>query len=150
MNLWAMLISGTLGTLGFTLIFRTNPRLIPAATLGGFLSTGLYILFDSLGANLFISNFIAMACAGFAAEILARILHAPAAVFLLPAAIPLVPGGSLYYTMSNLIFGNTEAFMSSGASTIMTGLGIAAGMITSSMIFAIISKSIALYKKEKQ
>jgi uncharacterized membrane protein YjjB (DUF3815 family) len=129
-----MLIAAGLGTLGFNLIFKVNPKHIPAATFGGVLSCGIYIFFDSVGANLFVSNFIAMLVAATVCEIFARIFKAPTAIFLLPCAIPLVPGGSLYYTMSNLIFENYEAVSIYGKSTLMTGLGIAAGMITASVI----------------
>ena len=47
--------------------------------------------------------------------------------------IPLVPGGSLYYTMSNLIARNAEQAAVYGANTLRVALGIAAGMILASV-----------------
>ena len=105
-----LLIAAGLGTLGFSLIFKVNPKHIPVATFGGILSCGIYLFFDLCGANLFVSNFIAMLVAAIICEIFARMFKAPAAIFLLPCAIPLVPGGSLYYTMSNLIFENYDDY----------------------------------------
>ena len=134
MKIIIMLISAGLGTLGFNFIFKVNPKHIPVATFGGVLSCGIYLFFDLCGTNLFVSNFIAMLVAGIACEIFARMFKAPTAIFLLPCAIPLVPGGSLYYTMSNLIFENYEAVSTYGKATLMTGLGIAAGMITASVV----------------
>ncbi len=144
-----MLISATLGTLGFTLIYKTNPKHIPFATLGGILSCGVYLFFNATGLNVFVSNFIAMSVSAMVCEIFARILKAPAVIFLLPSVIPLVPGGSLYYTMSNLIFGNYEAVVFYGKTTLLTGLGIAAGMITASVIMAIISHYFLRDRKNK-
>ena len=143
MKILVMIISAVIGTLGFNLMFKVNPKHIPAATAGGLLSCGVYIFFNITGANLFVSNFIAMLIAAIVCEIFARIFKAPTAIFLLPSTIPLVPGGSLYYTMSNIIFENYEVASVYGKSTLMTGLGIAAGMITSSVICGTISHLIS-------
>ena len=149
MRIITMLIAGGLGTLGFNLMFKVNLRHIPVATLGGIISTGIYVFFDALGANVFVSNFIAMLIAAMISEIFARIFRAPAAVFLLPCTIPLVPGGSLYYTMSNLMFENYDAMLNYGKSTLLTGLGIAAGMITASVIWNTLSHVVLKKSKEK-
>ena len=148
MRIVIMLISAGLGTLGFNLIFKVNPKHIPVATLGGILSCGIYLFFDTVGVNLFVSNFIAMLVAGIACEIFAKVFKAPAAVFLLPCAIPLVPGGSLYYTMSSLIFDNVAIGLEHGKATLLTGLGIAAGMIAASVIWTSLSHFISSKRKK--
>jgi uncharacterized membrane protein YjjB (DUF3815 family) len=134
-----MLIAGGLGTLGFSLMFRVNPKHMPIATLGGVISCAIYIAFDLLGANLFVSNFAAMLVSGVLCEIFARIFRAPAAIFLLPCVIPLVPGGSLYYTMSYLMSENYETMLTYGKSTLLTALGIAAGMISASVVWTMVT-----------
>ena len=139
MNVISMLISAGIGTFGFTLIFKVNPKHIPIASLGGVISCAIYVAFDMLGANLFVSNFMAILITAMLCEVFARIFRAPAVIFLLPCVIPLVPGGSLYYTMSYLISENYEAMAIYGKSTLLTALGIAAGMITSSAIWAMVA-----------
>ena len=143
-----MLIAAGLGTLGFALIFKVSIKHLPSATLIGVISCAIYIAFDLMGANLFVSNFMAVLISGILCEIFARIFRAPAAIFLLPCVIPLVPGGSLYYTMSYLISENYEAMAAYGKSTLLTALGIAAGMISASMIWKMITYFAG--KKQKQ
>ena len=144
-----MLISGGIfGTLGFSLLFRVNPKHIPISTLGGIISCGIYIAFDLLGANPFVSNFIAMLVSALLCEIFARVFRAPTAIFLLPCTIPLVPGRGLYYTMSSLISENYVAMVTYGKATLLTGLGIAAGMIVASAVWAMVMHFMA--KKQSQ
>ena len=144
-----MLISGGIfGTLGFSLLFRVNPKHIPISTLGGIISCGIDIAFDLLGANPFVSNFIAMLVSALLCEIFARVFRAPTAIFLLPCTIPLVPGRGLYYTMSSLISENYVAMVTYGKATLLTGLGIAAGMIVASAVWAMVMHFMA--KKQSQ
>ena len=144
MNSIIMLISGGIfGTLGFSLLFRVNPKHIPISTLGGIISCAIYIAFDLMGANAFVSNFIAMLISAILCEIFARIFRAPAAIFLLPCVVPLVPGRGLYYTMSSLISENYDAMVTYGKATLLTGLGIAAGMIVASAVWAMVMHFLA-------
>ena len=78
-----------------------------------------------------------MAAAAFAtiyAETMARIKKAPATVFYIPTVVPLIPGGSLFYTMSYAVLSEWNMVQSYGASTLYCALGIAAGM---SMVLSI-------------
>ena len=145
-----ILIAGVLGTLGFSLLFKVNARHIPTAMLGGFISCGIYLMLDALGANLFVSNFFAMLIAAIVSEIFARVFRAPAAIFLLPCTIPLVPGRGLYYTMSSLIYENYDAMVLYGKSTLLTALGIAAGMIVASATWSMIMHFAAKRNKAKK
>jgi uncharacterized membrane protein YjjB (DUF3815 family) len=138
MNELVILIAGVLGTLGFSLLFKVNARHIPTAMLGGLISCGIYLMLDALGANLFVSNFFAMLIAAIVSEIFARVFRAPAAIFLLPCVVPLVPGRGLYYTMSTLISENYNAMVAYGKATLLTGLGIASGMIVASAVWAMV------------
>lgn len=150
MKILVMLISAGLGTLGFNLIFKVSPRHIPAATLGGIISCAVYVAFDLMGVNLFVSNFIAMLVAGIVSEIFARGFRAPAAIFLLPSTIPLVPGGGLYYTMTTLMSGRYNECAVYAKSTLLTGLGIAAGMISASVICGTLSHILSERKAKKR
>ena len=146
MKILITLIAGVLGTLGFNLMFKVHPKHLPVATLGGFISCGIYLFLDHTGSNLFVSSFVSMLVAAIVCEIFARIFKAPTAIFVLASAIPLVPGGSLYYTMSNLIFENYEAVSFYGKSTLLIGLGIAAGMISASVLCNMINHLASIQK----
>ena len=149
MNELVILIAGVLGTLGFSLLFKVNLRHIPTAMFGGLLSCGIYLALDVLGANPFVSNFFAMLIAALVSEVFARVFRAPAAIFLLPCTIPLVPGRGLYYTMSSLISENYDSMVLYGKSTLLTALGIAAGMIAASALWSMVTYFEAKSKNAK-
>ena len=96
--------------------------------MGGVISWGVYLVFDAIGAGLFVSSLISAAVAKIYSELLARYLKAPTTVFYIPAVIPLVPGGSLYYTMSYAASREWSNFMSYGWKTLQVALGIAVGI----------------------
>ena len=80
------------------------------------------------GNGVFLPSVVAAAFASIYAEAMARVEKAPATVFYIPALIPLIPGGSLYYTMSYAVLGQWDQVQRYGASTAYCALGIAVGM----------------------
>lgn len=118
-----------IGALGFSLLFNVRKELLPAAAFGGFLDWGVYMMAEwFFGGGVFLPSVVAAAFASLYAEAMARVEKAPATVFYIPALIPLIPGGSLYYTMSYAVLGQWEQVKSYGASTAYCALGIAVGM----------------------
>ena len=128
-NAVVQLITACIGALGFSLLFNVRKELLPAASFGGLLVWGVYIMADwFFTGGVFLPSVCAAACASVYAEAMARIEKAPATVFYIPALIPLVPGGSLYYTMSYAIRGDWEMVSLCGSDTLYCALGIAVGM----------------------
>ncbi|MBQ8589798.1 MAG: threonine/serine exporter family protein [Firmicutes bacterium] len=129
------LITAGIGSLGFSLMFNVRKQLLPEAVLGGILDWGVYLLASEFfGGNVFLSSVAAAAFATIYAETMARIKKAPATVFYIPTVVPLIPGGSLFYTMSYAVLSEWNMVQSYGASTLYCALGIAAGM---SMVLSI-------------
>jgi len=122
------LICAFLGSLGFSLLFGLRWRYVFLSSFGGCLCWGLYLLAAELGAGVFLANLAAAAFSAVYAEILARIMKAPAPLFCIPTLIPLVPGSTLYYTMSSVVQGNMDAAGAFGWETLQAGLAIAAGI----------------------
>ena len=122
------LIFAFLGALGFSLIYNVNNKHLFFSAVGGVMSWGVYLVFDAIGAGIFISSVISAAVTKIYSELLARCLKAPTTVFYIPAVIPLVPGGSLYYTMSYAASRDWSNFMSYGWKTLQVALGIAVGI----------------------
>ncbi len=130
-----VLLTSAVGTMGFALIFSTNLRHIPFAVLGGVVSCLVYLVcYEKLGANLFIANMCGALAGAWYAYGCARFRRAPRNIFTLACMIPLVPGGSLYYTMSNLISQNMQQAGAYAESTLLVALGIAAGMVLASVM----------------
>ena len=146
---WIMLLSAPVGSLGFSLLFRIRPRYLPFGALGGLLSCGVYLLATHFGYGPLPANFAASLCMALYSEILARLLRAPSSIFLVPCSIPLVPGGGLLYTMSNLLSRNFPAFLEYGKNTLLTGLGIAGGIVTVSILFAVGTGQIAKWQQKR-
>jgi uncharacterized membrane protein YjjB (DUF3815 family) len=127
-------IAAGAGSTGFAFFFNAKKSQILCAAISGLLVSGLYLLLTSQYESILLDN---MVCAMFVtayAEIFARIMKAPSSVFLLPAIIPLVPGGYLYYAMYGLVTGaESEAWQNANA-TMLTGLGIAMGILVVSVV----------------
>lgn len=132
------LIKGTsilIGTAAFSLIFRIRLRLIPFAALGGLIAWFVWAFTkDAFAFGEFTANLLAALAATGYAEVMARILKTPSTIFLTPAILPLVPGGSIYSTMVALVDGDRAGFAEYGTLTLQVAVGIAAGIIGASII----------------
>ena len=63
------------------------------------------------------------------AEIMARIIKTPTTTFIITSLIPLIPGGSLYYTMTTAFSGEISTFIDKGIYTLSLAGALAAGSI---------------------
>lgn len=122
------LFTAWLGSVGFCFLFHIRrERMIPAS-MGGLFSWGIYLLFISRCEGVFIPTLFASAFSALYAECLARLLKAPATIFFIPAVVPLIPGSTLYYTMSWAVQEEWEMAGHYGLLTVQYALGIAAGI----------------------
>lgn len=126
--------AGTISTLGFAILFRLKPLHWAFATFDGLLACICYFAFSSLFTGDFLPNLLAVFVASSFAELFARICKAPATVFILPGCIALVPGGTLYYAMSNLLSENREAALEYFMITLTVGIAIGGGIIASTLL----------------
>lgn len=133
------LITVFIGTIGFCLTFHINRKRLLLATIGGVIAYLVFYIARALGTELFIGAFFAAGAATIYAEIMARVVKAPATVFLLPGIVGLAPGASLYYTMSSLVAKDAESAIEFGTDTLIQALGIAAGVMIVSVIVYYIS-----------
>jgi len=123
------LITSFFGSLGFSMVFRVPKKNLFLCSLGGVLCCGVYLLsYDCFHLHLFLASLAAGAACQIYAEILARLLKAPATVFYIAALIPMIPGGSLYRTMDAAVSRDWPMFRLYGSGTAYTTLGLAVGM----------------------
>lgn len=131
---WITILAAGVGSAGFAFFFNAKKSQIFCAAISGLFVSGLYLLLTSFYDSILLDN---MLCAMFVtayAEIFARVMKAPSSVFLLPAIIPLVPGGFLYYAMYGLVTGANEEAWQNANATMLTALGIAMGILVISVI----------------
>lgn len=122
------LVSVFIGNLGFSYLFKVPKKLRLLTSFGGVLSWALFLLFDKNVNSIFLPCMFTSVAAALYSEIQARILKTPATVFLIMALIPLLPGGNLYYTMSNVVQKNWHDVRYYGIMTIEYALAIAVGI----------------------
>lgn len=123
------LITAFLGSLGFAMLFHVRREKLLLASLGGLLSWGVYLLMGLALSDDVVRYFAASVVVAIYAETMARVVKCPATVFLVTAAVPLIPGGSLYRTMSAFMDGNFTACSHYGLTTMLLAAAIAVGML---------------------
>lgn len=72
------------------------------------------------------------------AEVMARIQRAPVTIYLVPALIPLVPGGLIYEAMLHVLNGQNELFLSIGLHALTITGALTLGIVTVSSLMRLI------------
>ncbi|MBR5438430.1 MAG: threonine/serine exporter family protein [Clostridia bacterium] len=129
-----LLASGIIGTVGFSILFKSNKSRVFCCAVGGLLVTLVYYLCTKATDNLFIQNFMPSLFATVYAEIMARVMKAPTTPILACSVIVLIPGGRLYYTTYHFVTSNMEAFESELISMLQVAAGICVGITCISVI----------------
>lgn len=129
-----IVLAGTVGTLGFSLLFKSNPQRTLFNALGGTITCIVYVICCELFDHEFMQNFFPALAATAYAEIMARLLKAPATPVLACSIIPLVPGGKLYYTTYYFVVGQMGLFKYTLTQTLRIAAGLAVGIIVISVI----------------
>ena len=123
------IITGGLGAAGFALLYNIRGKRFIFAGLGGILAVVFYLGFGLLTQNEILNYFICAIIISVYAEMMARVLKTPTTTFIMTSLIPLIPGGSLYYTMTNAFAGDLESFIEKGLYTLSLAGALAAGII---------------------
>lgn len=137
MNIFLQLITAFLGALGFALLYQVSREKLFWASFGGFLSWLVYLICGTFSDNDVVRYFFASVIVTFYAEFMARKKKTPATVFLAPGTIPLIPGGSLYQTMSYCLSGTWEQAFLQGLQTILLAVAISCGILMTMTIMQV-------------
>ena len=128
------IIAALVGSVGFAIFFKMKGKQNALAGIGGAVTWMVYLFVQSFVTGYFVPYFAAAVFVAVYAEIMARINRAPATIFLTAAAVPLIPGGSLYYTMAGLVNKDEVLFTQSGEAAIVIALAIAMGFVVVAVI----------------
>ena len=129
MNYALQIITAFLGSLGFSVLFNIRRTKLLIAGLGGMLSWSVYLLLGIYFDSDPIRYFFAAIFVTVYAEIFARIKKTPTTSYLVPAFIPLIPGGALYNTMKFALHNDWQSFGDTAVYTIQLALALSAGII---------------------
>ena len=139
------IFTGFLGSLGFSILFHIRGKKLLMASLGGLMSWTVFLLLAPLLPSEATRYFVASAAVTIYAEAFARVMKTPTTTFLVPSVIPLIPGGSLYYTMNYALNEQWTAFAGKAIYTLELALALALGIIavtTLNRMVIVISKKL--------
>ena len=129
-----LVVSGLIGTFGFTLLFRSNKNRVIISSVGGAVVCVIYAVSCHFFEHEMIQNIFPALAATIYSEIMARITKAPATPILACSIIPLVPGGKLYYTTYYFVVSEMELFYDSFVQLLRIASGLAVGIILVSVV----------------
>lgn len=135
------LITAFTGSLGFALLFHVRREKLLLASLGGLLSWVVYLLMGLAVPDDVVRYFAASVVVAIYAETMARLVKCPATVFVVTGAVPLIPGGSLYRTMSAFMAGNFAECSRNGLNTMLLAAAIAVGMLFPMSVFQLFRRA---------
>ena len=143
------IITGFLGSLGFAILYNIRGKKLLFASLGGLLSWLIFVLLKFATDNEPIRYFLVAVLISIYAEIMARLLKTPTTTFVITSLIPLIPGGSLYYTMAAAFEGNVNAFQTRGFATLQLSVALALGIVLTAALTRIVVNLLEHFKQRK-
>jgi uncharacterized membrane protein YjjB (DUF3815 family) len=99
----------------------------------------LFIIFNKIIPNEALNYFFVAFIISVYAEIMARVLKTPTTTFITTSLIPLIPGGSLYYTMTYAFETNSEKFIEKAIYTLQLASALALGIIVATTLTKLIN-----------
>ncbi|HHW99495.1 MAG TPA: threonine/serine exporter [Firmicutes bacterium] len=135
---WQFVIAFVAST-AWSVIFRAPKKRVALAGLTGALGWMGWLLAGALGLEIVGRTALGAFAVGISGEIIARLWHEPATVFLTPGIVPLVPGVTIYSAMQAFVVGDylgglsfiTQALLAAGA--IAGGLAVATTFVRASL-----------------
>ena len=142
MAYFIQLLAALAGSLGFGMLFNIHGKKLAYAASGGFMAWGVYLVSSALGLNDYLSAMTACVALTLYSECMARALRAPVTVFLVPSAIPLIPGASLYYAARALMLQQWELAAEKGLYALLFAASMSAGITLTSVLFQMAARRI--------
>ena len=149
MDIAIQLLMAFLGTMGFAMVFHVQRSKLFLVSLGGLISWAVFLLMGSYAQQDVPRYFIASVVVTIYAEVLARLVKCHATTFLVTGEVPLIPGGSLYKTMSFFMARDYEAFSDQAFLTLIYAGAIAVGMLFPMSVFQLTRRTRRLMEKKK-
>lgn len=144
------ILTGALGSFGFSVLFHVRGWKLILAALGGGLSWTLYLVLEPAFPSEFTRYFFSAFFVAVYAEVFARRLKTPATTFLIPTIIPHVPGGALYHTMRYALMKQWPECFHQAFYTIKLALGLALGIVAVLSILNVVGVVTKAVRRKKE
>ena len=126
----SQIIASIIGSIGFSIVFGIRRAyMLPIAVNAG-LSWAVYLLVNGFAGD-FAANMVSAMFCSLVAALMARRLR----VLQMPATVPMIPGGSLYYTIYYVFAGDMPTAKSYFFFTARAVFGMAIGFAVVSVLF---------------
>ncbi len=143
------IVTAFFGALGYAGCFHTRGKKLLFAALGGFLALAIFVALKFWVTDEPIRCFlVAVLMTGYS-EGMARCLKTPTTTFLMTSLIPLIPGGTLYYTMAAIFEGDREHFWENGKLTLEVAAALALGIVLMSAVTRMFSTVLIERQKKR-
>ena len=117
------------GSMAFAIIMNIRRKKLFFAAFGGFIAQFSFQLGQHFFNGDVFNCFLATLAIALYSEIMARLTASPTTIYLVVALIPLVPGGSIYYTMLSFLQGDTQTGIETGLYTLAIAGSLSMGII---------------------
>ena len=132
------ILYAALSTLGFGMVFHANKNKLLYIMIGGLLNYLAYYVTYKYTSSDFLSSVSCSFVVSCYAFFMARIIKCPASIFIFTGLIPSVPGGTLFYTMQNIVLGNSDLANKYAVVTVEIIFGIVSGILLWSTISSLL------------
>ena len=132
------LAAAWVGSLGFAMLFNVRGKKLPLASLGGLLAWAVYLFIARHTSNDYLCGFCASVALTLYAEVMAIFQKSPVTVFLVSAAIPLIPGAALYRAMDCVMHGDWPGLWARGSYALLFAASMSAGITVTTILFQLI------------
>ncbi|MBR8701797.1 hypothetical protein IX317_001302 [Fusobacterium sp. DD29] len=139
-NWIVQILAAILTSFGFGIIFKVKGKNLLHTGIAGGISWFFYLAGKELDFTVGVDYFLATLFLSLYAEIVARKMRTTVTAIMIPALIPLAPGGGIYYTMYNLIEKNYPMALEKGITTFIMAGAMAVGIFTAAHIMRISDK----------
>ena len=143
------LVTSALCCVAFAIVFRVGKRHLPFISIGGTVTYFIFHVVLAIGGPVFVAALASTVFIATYAEVCARKLRAPTIIYVLCGVVPTVPGGDLYRSMRSLLLGDYPTALSDRSLAIMTGVGIAGGIVLVSIVSGLITDMYSAAKKKR-
>jgi len=150
MDAFIQIITGALGSFGFSILFNLRGKKLAITTLGGLISWAVFLALEGWLPGESIRYFLSMTAISIYAEVFARIEKTPTTTFLVPCVIPLIPGSALYYTMNYALNEQWDLFIQKAFYTLELALSLALGIIAVTTATRLLTVLIRYFKKQTE
>ncbi len=142
------LVTSFVASAGFGIIFNAPKRSLIKCGLVGMVGWMTYIALVEFNFDVLLATFIASFFIASISQFFAKMYKTPSIIFSVAGIIPLVPGGSAFDAMRNIVTNEYNIAIQLGVKVFLLSGAIAIGLVFSEVMYQLVQKARKNIKKE--